>query len=231
MYLLHPRTVSQMKLQLQMGSWLKAHPYQWRMGNIETTTTFAENPLWLLNIICACLNTAFIYYRLFQVLTSEEEFSSLRLAIHVSWLGGHTLPVAAHIAFCHRRREMAEFVNSFLNFMRNLESGPEDVDGRERRLDVVEILLQSFPIIPWFNSLCNFFAVIFFSSSPQFLTSLLEPGLRDSIFIRIIFASIEYYLSICIWKQYFFGAGFMIIYFKISASVLETNRQVIQGIM
>ena len=80
-----------------------------------------------------------------------------------------------------------------------------------------ELILQSFPFVAWFICITNFFQVIKYSASPQFLTSVFD---APSWPILIFFASLEYFFILCLWNQKFFLIGNLIAYLKVNSDVL-----------
>ena len=83
-----------------------------------------------------------------------------------------------------------------------------------------ELIVKILPYAPYFICLANFCTVIFFPSSPQFVTSVFDTGLRRWWPILVTFALLDYFLVLCLWHIYFFISGSLIAYLKLNDDLL-----------
>jgi len=210
-----------------MCSFLKVIPYKLNpvTEQVEIFTRRGDKLLWMCNILAEFSYAAFIYFRFYELMTTKslEELNKIHLAIHIAWTAGISMVVVGHISLFHRRRELCTFINSLFLFIQNLEKSPvrRNRINSSHQLDIIQLFLQVNPFPAWFTVWTNFFTVFFFPSSPQFVTSLFNPELRESWPILIIFGLIDYFLVLCIWKLSFFISGIMLLYLKIASTIVS----------
>ena len=120
-----PQILSCLKLEIKLNCILKAVPYEWDQSQdlIRVSKNTRNIVLWKLNILAECLYTFFIYARFYQLLKFHDfkELNKTHFAMNLAWVVGLSVVVAGHISIWNRKLEIAEFINSFLLFLRNIE--------------------------------------------------------------------------------------------------------------
>ena len=122
-----PRTLYCMKLEIRINCILKTVPYEWDSSTdlIRVSRDKKKLILWKLNILTVFLYAFFIYARFYQLVKFHafEEINKTHFALNLAWVRvvGLSVIVAGHISIWNRKLEIAEFVNAFFTFHKNVE--------------------------------------------------------------------------------------------------------------
>jgi len=137
MIVLHPKSVQRLKWQIQQASFLKTIPYEFNQttGRLETYKRAQDKWLYWFSFWLIFFYSSFIHVRLYETLLTKDmgTVNRIHLAIHFAWIAGSTLALVGNCCLWYQTLEVADFVNSFLVFIDNIQ-------GKHSKLQFILII-------------------------------------------------------------------------------------------